>query len=100
MATKFTDIVGGNANYPSSGGLMFGGNSRVIAFQGTFDSGDIQIQASYDGGTVFIPLTDDAGNAVTISSNQIVKTELGNNILLRFVVTGSSGSTDVDVYLA
>ena len=98
-SSKFHTISGSNANYPSSGGVSFSGGNRTFAFQGTFDSGDIKIQASFDGGSTFIDLKDGAGNDITVSSNTILTIDLGP-CKLRFNLSGSSGSTAVDVYVA
>jgi hypothetical protein len=98
-STIFKSITGGNANYPSSGGVAFRGGNRTFAFQGTFDSGDIKLQAAFDGGSTFIDLKDGAGNDITVSSNTILTIDLGP-CLLRFNLSGSGGSTDVDVYIA
>jgi hypothetical protein len=100
MASKLLTIAGANGNYPSSG-LVFGAQASTIALQGTFD-GNINIEASYDDGANYIGLTDSDGSALNISTDSIVNVSVGNNVKLRFVLSGSSGSnnTDVDVYVA
>jgi hypothetical protein len=101
MASKLITIKGGNGSYPSANGISFGGNARTIAFQGTFD-GEINIAASYDGGTTFITLTDSDGSNLNISTDSIVNIAVGNGVKLQFNVTGSSVSenTDVEVFVA
>lgn len=99
MATLFTNINGGNGNYPSASGISFSGTARTIALQGTF-SGTTNIAASYDGGTTFITLTDSDGSNLNITADSIVNISVGVGVKLRFDVTGASGSNDIDVYLA
>jgi len=102
MATRpelFTEIIGANGNYPSAG-KVFTGSARTFAIQGTFDSGTVKISASYDGGTTFITLTDSDGSDIAITSNSIVNVSVGSGTTLRFVLSGSSGSTDLDVFVA
>ena len=99
MAKLLTNINGGNGNYPSSTGINFQGNSRTLAFQGTF-SGNTNIAASYDDGTTFITLTDSDGSALNISADSIVNIAVGTKVKIRFDVTGASGVNDIDVDVA
>lgn len=98
MASKILNISGGNGNYPTAG-LVFGAQASTIALQGTF-SGNINIEASYDEGSNYIQLTDSDGSALNITSESIINISVGNNVKIRFVVSGASGSNDVDVYVA
>ena len=99
MAKKIYNINSStNENVPSAG-ISFGGNSRTMAFQGTFNS-TINIEASYDGGTNYIALTDSDGSALDIQSETIINISVGVGVKLRFVTSSSSGTTDVDVYVA
>lgn len=102
MANKIATINTSSAtgNFPSASGQGFGGNSRTLAFQGTFASGTIKISASYDGGTNFITLTDADGSDIAITSDSIVNIALGTGVRIRYDVSGVSGTMDVDVYMA
>ena len=99
MARKLLNINGTNANYPDDAGMGFNGNARTLAFQGTFN-GLINIQASYDDGTTFIGLTDSDGSSLNINADSIVNIAIGTGTKIRFNVSGSSGTSDVDVYVA
>jgi len=99
MAKKFYNInSSSNENIPSAG-ISFGGNARTLAFQGTFNT-TINIEASYDGGTNYITLTDSDGSALNIQSETIINVSVGSGVKLRFVTSGTSGTSDVDVYIA
>ena len=84
-----------------AGGLDFFGNARTLALQGTFNH-TINIQASYDGGTNYIQLTDSDGSALNITSETIINISVGSGVKLQFVTSNqqSSGTSDIDVYLA
>jgi len=82
-----------------STGLPFGGNARTLAFQGTFNA-TINIEASYDGGSNYIQLTDSDGSALNITTETIINISVGSGVKLRFVRSSGSGATDVDVYAA
>tara|TARA_X000001316_G_C889238_1_gene11618 strand:+ start:89 stop:397 length:309 start_codon:yes stop_codon:yes gene_type:complete len=102
MASKITTINTSSAtgNFPSANGQGFSGNSRTLAFQGTFASGTIKISASYDGGTNFITLTDADGSDISITSDSIVNISLGTGVKIRYDVSGVSGTMAVDVFMA
>jgi hypothetical protein len=87
-----------NESLPSTG-LTFGGNARTLAFQGTFNT-IINIEASYDGGSNYISLTDSDGSALNIQAETIINISVGSGVKLRFVTSGTSGTSDVDVYMA
>lgn len=87
-----------NESLPAAG-IQFGGNARTLAFQGTFNT-TINIEASYDGGSNYISLTDSDGSALNINSETIINISVGSGVKLRFVTSGTSGTSDVDVYIA
>lgn len=101
MATKIYQInETSDGSYPSAG-IRFNGNARTLAFQGTFGSATLNIEASYDGGSNYIELTDSDGTSLNITTETIVNISVGSGILLRFVRSGGSSSqTTVDVYAA
>ena len=99
MASLIYNInTAANESLPSAG-LVFGGSARTLAFQGTFNA-TINIEASYDGGSNYIALTDSDGSALDITTETIINISVGSGVKLRFVTTSASGTTDVDVYAA
>lgn len=99
MASLLYNInTAANTSLPSTG-ISFGGNARTIALQGTFNA-TINIEASYDGGSNYIQLTDSDGSALNITTETIINISVGTGVKLRFVTTSASGTTDVDVYAA
>ena len=99
MASLFYNInTSANESLPV-GGMPFNGNARTLAFQGTFNA-TFNIEASYDGGTNYIPLTDSDGSALDISAETIINVSLGVGVRIRFVSSSASGTSDVDVYVA
>lgn len=101
MATKIYNISSSantTENLPSTG-LAFNGAARTLAFQGTFNA-TLNIEASYDGGSNYIQLTDSDGSALNITTETIINISVGSGVKLRFVRSSGSGATDVDVYAA
>ena len=103
MASKIYNINTDNSvadpvSLPSTG-ISFNGNARTLAFQGTFNS-TINIEASYDGGSNYIQLTDSDGSALNITTETIINISVGVGVKLRFVRSAGSGVTDIDVYAA
>jgi len=99
MASKLYNInTNQNTNLPSSG-IYFGGNARTIALQGTFNA-TINIEASYDGGSNYIQLTDSDGSALDITTETIINVSVGSGVKLRFITSSASGTSDIDVYVA
>lgn len=92
----YQSIAGGNADYPSSGGLSYSGGEKTFAVYGTWDGATMKMKASFDGGTTFITLSDTEGSDLAFLDNAIFRIKLGQ-CLLRFVISGSGGSTDLAV---
>ena len=99
MAIKLYNINSSTNESVPSTGIQFGGNARTLAFQGTFNT-IINIEASYDGGSNYISLTDSDGSALNIQAETIINISVGSGVKLRFVTSGTSGTSDVDVYVA
>lgn len=97
----FQLIDGANGNYPS-GGLNYAGGEKTFAIYATpgsstnFNGATIKMQASLDEGTTFIPLNDSEGAELSFTENSIFKINIGR-CKLRFVVSGSSGDTEVTI---
>ena len=71
MAIKLYNINSSTNESVPSTGIQFGGNARTLAFQGTFNT-IINIEASYDGGSNYISLTDSDGSALNIQAETII----------------------------
>jgi hypothetical protein len=99
MASLFHQIQTSTNESVPSNGIPFNGNSRTLAFQGTFNA-TINVEASYDGGTTYIQLTDSDGTALNIQSDTIINISLGTGVLIRFVRSAGSGATNVKVFIA
>lgn len=72
------------------------GNFTVAAF-GTWGSGSLVIQASFDDGTTWIDLTDANGNVVTLTSNTARNVEVGF-AKVRVTLSGAT-SPDLDIVM-
>ena len=79
-------------------GLRTDGSEKTVSVWGTsFGGGTVAIQASPDSGTTWITLTE-AGTPIAITSNEIKKIDhLGQGMLIRATLAGSSGASGVYV---
>jgi hypothetical protein len=64
---------------------------------GTFDSGTVKLQVSYDAGTTWIDATDDFGDVIAFTANGTKAIWFGGAPLIRVNLAGSSGGTSVTV---
>ena len=84
------------ANGNSASATYKGGASTLAVF-GTFDSGTVKLQLSYDAGTTWIDATDDNGDTISFTANKTKSIWLGGAPLVRVNLAGSSGGTAVTV---
>lgn len=97
--SKITDIDG-NGSDPS-GGFNYSGGDKTFAFQGTFNNATVKIQASFADGAAnsWIYLTDSEGSAISVTAPGVINLDIGQ-CKLKFVTTGSGGSTDIEVRIS
>lgn len=62
---------------------------------GTWDSGTVKLQGSIDGGITWIDLTDDFGDAISLTANGRKTLWEGGKPLVRLNLAGSSGATSL-----
>lgn len=91
----YQSISGGNGDYPATG-INYRGGEKTFAVYGTWDGATLKMEASFDGGTTFIKLADAEGSDLQFVDNSIFRINMGQ-CLLRFEITGSSGSTSLNV---
>ena len=107
MALIFNTTVTGDANTD----ISWKPHRKEIALRGTifvyggggndFGNGTVTLQASPDGGTTFMDVTDQGGTAVTFGANGISNFELyanadpisGNQVQIRLALAGSTSPT-------
>lgn len=71
---------------------------RSVQVLGTFGGGTVTMQGSNDGGTTWATLTDPLGNNLAFTAAGMKQiTELPD--LIRPLLSGGDGTTDLDVYL-
>lgn len=90
MATHNISGAGPQAEF------RYNGATSTFAFSGDFGGGVITIEASFDGGTTFIPLKDVSGNVVEIASNEFHNIYIGH-CRIRFNATTAVNSVDVNI---
>jgi len=64
----------------------------TFAFYGTFGGGTVTVEASFDNGTIWIPLKKASGDVLEITSNEIHTIVLGK-CLMRFKIAGATNPT-------
>lgn len=103
--STYVTIDGGNGQYPSATGVHYSGGEKTFALYATpgsssdFHGATIKIQASFASDThseSWINLNDSEGAELSFTENSIFKISLGQ-CKLRFVVSGSSGTTQVTI---
>lgn len=106
--TTIDNSQGATGNFPeTNNSLFYRGGEMHFAIYGTFGGATVTIKASFEGDpetspisypatTTFINLTDEAGSAVSILQDEIIKIDIGQ-CFLQFVVTNASGTTDIKV---
>lgn len=73
------------------------GGWGTVWCSGTFDSGTVTLQVSYDDGASYQTAKDDAGSDVTFSAAGHAQIAYAGTPLLRASLSGSGGATDVDL---
>jgi len=91
MATE--TITGSGVTTP----FRYSGGTSTFAFTGDFASGNVSIEASFDGESgTFIPMKDASGNTVLIASNEFHNIFIGH-CHMRFNAT-TSVNVDVTIH--
>ncbi len=81
----------------NSASATYKGGAATLAVFGTFDSGTVKLQLSYDAGTTWFDATDDFGDVVSFTANGAKAIWYGGAPLVRVNLAGSSGATAVTV---
>lgn len=68
-----------------------------MAVFGTFDSGTVKLQLSYDAGMTWFDAKDDNGDVISFTANGSKSVWFGGSPLVRVNLAGSSGGTAVTV---
>lgn len=84
------------ANGNSASATYKGGASTFVVF-GTFDSGTVKLQLSYDAGTTWFDAVNDNGDTISLTANGSKSVWFGGAPLVRVNLAGSSGGTAVTV---
>jgi hypothetical protein len=73
------------------------GGWGTVWCSGTFNSGTVTLQVSYDAGSSYQTAKDDAGNNVAFTAAGHMQIAYAGTPLLRASLSGSGGATDVDL---
>lgn len=70
----------------------------TFGVQGTFDSGTVSLEASFDGGSNYVTLADSSLTESGAKGVQLISDEM-DPIKIRMDATGAGGSLDVTGYI-
>lgn len=79
----------------STTGLALEGLISVGAY-GTFGSGTLTFEMSYDNGTTYFAMTDAAGNNFELTADGANNINVGKDVLVRGTLSGAT-SPDIDI---